>query len=281
VNIVKTNLTGDALMTTESKLVIPLWPGGAPGSETWDQVEREMIPSGWELPLVHNVTRPSLTVYPAEQPSGAAVIIAPGGAFHFLAIEHEGRQVAEWLSARGITAFILKYRVRRTGDDPWKDSATFNWEEGHAEMQALHAMAHADAGQAMRTVRARAAEWGVDPARVGLMGFSAGGMVTAQLALHYTPETRPAFAAPIYGAIFEEVPVPADAPPLFLACAQDDEMAEGGSLLMYSCWSKAKRPVEMHIYAKGGHGFGMLKRGQPTDTWIERFADWLKEIEMI
>jgi acetyl esterase/lipase len=270
-------------METAQHLVIPLWPNGAPGSETWDQVEVETVMPEWQMPLVHNVTQPSLTVYPAEKPNGAAVIVAPGGAFHFLAIEHEGRQVAEWLSARGITTFILKYRVLRTSSEPWNDTNAFmaNRASRQAELQALMAMTHADAAQAMRVVRQRAVEWGVDPQKVGIMGFSAGGAVTSQIALNFTPETRPDFAAPIYGAVFEEVVAPADAPPLFLLCAQDDEMASRASLLMYSAWQAAKRPVEMHIYAAGGHGFGMRKTGLTCDTWIERFTDWLKGLRMI
>lgn len=270
-------------MTTAQQLVIPLWPDGAPGSETWDQVENEIVPPGWDLPIVHNISQPSLTVYPAEKPNGAAVIVAPGGGFHFLSIAHEGRQVAEWLNARGITTFILNYRLLRTSAEPWKDINEFmvNPAAHESEMQALRVMTHADAGQAMCIVCQRAAEWGVDPAKVGFLGFSAGGLVTTQIALDNTAETRPAFAAPIYGAIFVEVVAPPDAPPLFLACAQDDEMASHGSLLMYSSWKAAKRPVEMHIYAKGGHGFGMNKRGLPCDSWIERFEDWLKGIEMI
>lgn len=265
------------------KLTILLWPDGAPGSESWDQVERETSAPEWNMPLVHNVTQPSLIVYPAKNPNGAAVIIAPGGAFHFLAIEHEGRQVAEWLSARGITAIILKYRVLRTSQEPWKDAGAFmaNRASRKTELQELLGMTHADAIQAMRIVRRRAAEWGVDPQKVGVMGFSAGGMVTAQIALNYTAETRPDFAAPIYGAIFDEVTAPPDAPPLFLLCAQDDAMASHGSLWLYSAWQTASRPVEMHIYASGGHGFGMRKLGLACDTWIERFSDWLKDLKMI
>jgi len=263
--------------------VIPLWPDGAPGSENWDQEEAEVVAPEWNMPLVHNVAQPSLTVYPASQPNGAAVIIAPGGAFHFLAIEHEGRQVASWLCERGITALILKYRVLKTSAQPWKDAGEFmaNRAARAAEMQALQKLTHADAGQAMRIVRQRAAEWAVDPAKVGFMGFSAGGSVTAQIALDYTPETRPDFAAPVYAAVFEEVTAPADAPPLFMVCAQDDDMASRASLLMYAAWKAASRPVEMHIYASGSHGFGMRKMGLPCDTWIERFYDWLKGQGMV
>lgn len=271
-------------MHTTQHLVIPLWPEGAPGSESWDQEERETVMPDSGISVVHNVTRPSLTVYPAKEPSGAAVIVAPGGGWHFLAIEHEGRQVAEWLNNRGITVFVLKYRVFQTSSEPWKDFSEFIANQAwlaSAEMQELKAMTLADATQAMGIVRRRAAEWGVDPMKVGFMGFSAGGAVTSQIAVGYTSETRPAFVAPIYGAIFEEVVVPSDAPPLFLACAQDDEMASRGSQILYSCWNAAKRPVEMHIYARGGHGFGMRKQGLPCDTWIERFKDWLDTLEMV
>lgn len=269
-------------METNNHLVIPLWSDGAPGSETWEQVEKETVMPEWGIPLVHNVTQPSLIVYPAARPNGTAVIIAPGGAFHFLAIEHEGRQVAEWLSAQGYTAFILKYRVLPTSAEPWKDAEAFMADRASraSEMQALMAMTHADASQTMRIVRQRADEWSLNPHKVGIMGFSAGGMVASQIALEYTPETRPDFAAPIYGAIFNEVTAPVDAPPLFLLCAQDDEMASRGSLLMYKAWKAARRPVELHIYARGGHGFGMRKLGLPCDTWIERFTDWLNSLGM-
>lgn len=270
-------------MENTQQLVIPLWPEGAPGSESWEQVEEEMVLGDWNMPIVRNITQPSLTVYRAGKPNGAAVIIAPGGAFHFLAIEHEGRQVAAWLSSHGITALILKYRVLRTGADIWKEVGEFmaNREAKAAEMAALMAMTQADAGKAIQIVRQRAGEWGVDPRKVGLMGFSAGGMVTSQAALSFAPGSRPDFAAPIYGAIFDEVVAPPDAPPLFLLCAQDDEMASNGSLLMYSAWKAAKCPVEMHIYASGGHGFGMRKLGLPCDTWIERFEEWLQGLGIV
>lgn len=260
-------------------LTIPLWPDGAPGSETWEQIEKEIVWGEHAMPLVQNITQPTLTVYPAEKPNGAAVIVAPGGAFRFLAIEHEGRQVAEWLSARGITAFILKYRVRRTGDEPWLELA--GEEQRNAEMQALLPMTHADASQAMCLVRQRAAEWGVDPTKVGFMGFSAGAIVTSQLTLDHTPETRPAFAAPIYGAPWADYSVPQDAPPLFLLCAQDDEWACKSSLRMFSAWQEAKKSVEMHLYERGGHGFGMRPGNLPCNRWIERFADWLNGLGII
>ena len=262
--------------------VIPLWSDKAASSAPGEPIEEETTLSNG-LPIVRNVTRPSLTVYPAERPNGAAVIVAPGGAWHFLAIEHEGRQVADWLTARGITTFILKYRLLRTGSDVEKELRDFfaNRESRRAELQALQAKTLADAQQAMRIVRQRAAEWRLDTNRIGFMGFSAGGGVTTQIALDDTPDCRPDFAAPIYAAVFDEVQAPTDAPPLFLLCTAGDEMASRASLILYSAWKAAKRPVEMHIYAKGEHGFGMTKVGQPADTWIERFEDWLKGMGVV
>jgi acetyl esterase/lipase len=266
-------------MTTNEQLVIPLWPAGAPGSEAWDQTEEETtLPDG--LPIVRNVAHPTLTVYAPARPNGTAVIVAPGGAWHFLAIQHEGRQVAEWLMARGYTVFLLKYRLIRTGADMQQDMGAFfsDADTRSAKMGELLPLTLADAEQAVRIARQRAGDWGVDPARIGFMGFSAGGGVATQAALYTAPDGRPDFVAPIYAAVFDEVKAPADAPPLFLLCANDDDMATRASMLLYGAWQAVKRPVEMHIYAQGGHGFGMTPRGQPTDAWIERFAEWMKSL---
>lgn len=142
-------------------------------------------------------------------------------------------------------------------------------------MKALGPLNQADGQQAMRVVRSRAAEWGILPERVGMMGFSAGGAFTANAALYNPPDCRPDFAAPIYPAVFKDVTAPPDAPPLFLLCAYDDDMATAGCLRLYTAWKAVSRPVEMHFYSTGGHGFGMKRRGLPCDTWIERFGDWL------
>lgn len=138
-------------------------------------------------------------------------------------------------------------------------------------------LAIADGQQAMRVVRQRAPQWGLVPDRIGIMGFSAGGRVTIGVALEHDAESRPDFAAPIYGALWEEIIVPADAPPLFIALANDDELAVDPSVALYSAWRVARHPVELHIYAKGGHGFGMRKQGLPSDHWIDLFGDWLQE----
>jgi acetyl esterase/lipase len=192
----------------------------------------------------------------------------------------EGTDVARWLNARGVTAFVLKYRLIRTEAGSGADLAaqvrtTLNDRQRmDALMQSLHPLVLADGQQAVRAVRRQASAWKLAPDRIGLIGFSAGGRVTASVALAHDTESRPDFAAVIYGAGREEVVVPTSAPPLFLLCAVDDEMAATRSLQLYSAWKAAGQPVELHIYAKGGHGFGMQTRGQPTDTWIERFGDW-------
>jgi acetyl esterase/lipase len=259
-------------------MVIPLWPDDAPGSEGWTQQECESIlpPS---LKVVRNVARPTLTAY-FPDPSianGTAVIVCPGGAFHFLSIDMEGTDVARWLSARGVTAFVLKYRLIRTGDDfaAQVRENLASRDKMAGLMRVLRPLVIADGRRAVQVVRERAAEWGVVPDRVGIMGFSAGGTVTVGVALEHDAGSRPDFAAAIYGGSSEEVPVPADAPPIFVLCAADDAMAAPRSVRLYSDWVAAGRPVELHIYAQGGHGFGMRKQGLPSDTWIERLGDWL------
>jgi acetyl esterase/lipase len=259
--------------------VISLWPGGAPGSEDWTQQEQEsVIPHS--LKVVRNVAQPTLTAYfPAPSTAnGTAVIVCPGGAFHFLSIDMEGTDVARWLNARGVAAFVLKYRLVRTGDDfpeaVWK---TLGDRQAMAEMTApLQPLIHADGQQAVRVVRERATEWGIAPDRIGMVGFSAGAGVTVSVALEHDAGCRPDFAAAIYGGGRKDVPVPADAPPLFILCAGDDAMAAPASVRLYSDWRVAGHPVELHIYAQGGHGFGMNKQGLPSDTWIDRFGDWLR-----
>jgi acetyl esterase/lipase len=265
--------------STNKNQIIPLWPEGAPGSEDWTQVEAETsLPDGTKV--IQNVTQPSLTVYPAvpEKATGTAVIVCPGGAWHFLAIEHEGTQVAEWLAAHGITAFILRYRVIRTGKNVGQETDRHLADQATMEtlMRELRPLNQAEGRRAMQVVRQRAGEWGIRSDRIGMMGFSAGAGFTVDAVLNNPPETRPDFAAPIYPAVFQEVVAPADAPPLFLLCANDDDMATAGCQFLYKAWQAVHRPVEMHIYSKGGHGFGMYQQGLPSDTWIERFWEWMK-----
>lgn len=270
--------------------VIPVWPGVAQGSESWPQKEVEYLNGPQKM--VRNVVAPTLTAYLPERAkaNGAAVVICPGGGFHFLSWDSEGVEVAKWLQARGVAAFVLKYRLIDTGatqpefqrhldilfgrkSADGKETVQTPAEE--AERKAIPALAAADGKQAMKVVRQRAAEWGIVPDRIGILGFSAGGAVTMGVVMNYDADSRPAFAAPIYGGDTGGKPVPADAPPLFILVANDDVGASLGSLRLCSEWKTANKSAELHIYSKGGHGFGMNRRGLPVDTWIERFGDWL------
>jgi acetyl esterase/lipase len=260
--------------------VLSLWPEGAAGSEGWSHQEKDYLFSApWPHRVTRNVTDPTLTVYLPERAaaSGAGVIVAPGGAHHFLAVDHEGHEVARWLTARGIAAFVLKYRVIQTPDDDAAFlEARANIPARLQELLPAHwPLALADGQQAVRLVRARAAEWGLRADRVGIMGFSAGGHLAAGVVLASDPGSRPDFVAPIYGVVPQDFSVPPDAPPLFTALASDDPIAVQSCLALYSAWQAAGRPAEIHSYAQGGHGFGMARQGLPSDGWIERFGEWL------
>ncbi len=259
--------------------VIPLWAEGEIDPTGWDQPEEYMtIHDG--LKVLRNVSQPTLTAFlpdPAVA-TGTAVIVCPGGAYHFLAYQHEGVQVANWLNAHGIAVFMLKYRLVQTGDDfpACVEQNLEDPEKKAARVDPLFPMITADGCQAVRLVRAHAADWGINPAKIGILGFSAGGFVTLSVAMRFDASSRPDFAAPIYSAPPREGPIPSNAPPLFLLCAADDDMASDVSTRYYAQWRAAGHPVELHIYAKGGHGFGMNSQGLPSDYWIERFREWLQ-----
>ena len=262
--------------------VIPLYPGIAPGSESWTQQEKESQTNQWQTRVVFNVANPTLTVFPAApaQANGAAVIICPGGAFFALSIDSEGFDVARWLTAKGITCFVLKYRlVECKTDDPTQELAS-RWGRLDEIVAPVIKLALADGKAAVGYVRRHAAEYGVKPDRIGLMGFSAGGTVAAAVAYNYSPETRPDFVAPIY-LQYEWVPrpdaVPADAPPMFILAATDDPLGLAPhSINLYRDWTAARKSAELHLFSKGGHGFGMRKQKVAADHWIERFAEWLE-----
>lgn len=271
------------MQPSDQPAVIALWPDGAPGSEDWTHEEQEShhVPP-FDITVVRNVARPTLTAFlPARAAAtGAAAIVCPGGAFHFLAIDHEGYDVARWLNARGVAAFVLRYRLIPTpvSDDEFSQAMQHNMADAarrQALMEQYIPLAIADGQQAVRVVRQRADDWGVDPHRIGIVGFSAGGTVATGVATQYDAASRPSFAAPIYGAPRGEIPVPADAPPLFIAVANDDGFAAMASVPLYSAWHAAGRSAELHVYAQGGHGFGMRAQGLPADHWIERFGEWL------
>lgn len=268
---------------TAAQEVIQLYSGPAPGSPPANYPEKQYFSKIWSTEVVSNVTRPSLTVFkPAEGTSnGTGIVICPGGGFMALSINSEGNDVAKWLAARGVTAFVLKYRIAHTGDDaPQEFDELFSDRQKYSELvDPVIPLSIADGLAAVAYVRNHAAEWGVSPDKVGIIGFSAGGAVAAGSAFRYLPEERPAFVAPIYAlaAMFGDDPVPADAPPMFIVAATDDSLnLAPDSIALYERWTAAHKSVELHMYARGGHGFGMRKQGLPSDHWIERFADWLE-----
>ena len=267
--------------------VFPIWSGVAPGSENWTQKEVEYLDAS-KKKMVRNVVRPTLTAYLPEgsKATGTAVIVCPGGGFRFHSWQSEGTEVAEWLRDHGVAAFVLKYRLMDTGATEAEFQKSLaelfrSISEKDAkliekvERMEIVQLAAADGRQAVKVVRQRASEWGIAPDRIGILGFSAGGMVTMGVVMHSDSESRPNFAAPIYGGSTGGAAVPKEAPPLFILCADDDELMAVGSANLYTAWKASKKSAELHIYSKGGHGFGMNRRGLPVDYWIERFGDWL------
>jgi acetyl esterase/lipase len=245
--------------------VIPLWPGVAPGSEN-SKYEETQITVQDGTKRISNVTHPTLTAFlpDAATANGTAVIICPGGGFRWLSFDHEGAELARWLNSIGVTAFVLKYRVMRTGDEDEKDPA-----KAAERKKAVIPLAIADGQQAVRLVRAHASEWSIARDRIVLLGFSAGGYVAAGATVQHDAESRPNFAAFLYPGT--------PAPPLFMVQADDDKTVPPleHSIHLYEAWKKAGISAELHIYSRGGHGFGMHKKGLPVDTWPDRFRDWL------
>ena len=262
--------------------VVPLFQGTPPGSTPENYPEKEYFSTTWNTEVVANVTKPTLTVFkPAPaQKNGTAVVVCPGGGFMALSITSEGNDVAKYLAAKGVTAFVLKYRLAHTGDDATEEFATLisdrqKFEEAIGKIIPLSI---ADGLAAVAYVHQHASEWGISPERIGIMGFSAGGVVAVGVGFQYTPESRPAFVAPIYPAAtrFKDTAVRGDAPPMFIAAATDDQLGLApDSILLYEKWTGAHKSAELHMFAKGGHGFGMRKQNLPTDHWIDRFAEWL------
>jgi predicted peptidase len=262
--------------------VIDLYEGKVPGAESWTWSEAENNNNEWHTRVVYNVSRPTLTVFEpqAGKANGTAVIIAPGGAFHALSIDSEGFEVARWLSEKGVTCFVLKYRLAHSlTTDPVKEvMAKWGKKEFDEANAAVIPLAIADGRKAIAYVRKHADQYNVIPNRIGIMGFSAGGTVTSGSLFGYTHENRPDFAAPIYPYFPKEMigAIAKDAPPLFILAASNDGLALAPhSVDLYSAWLNAKQDAELHMYARGDHGFGMRTQNLPTDKWIERFAEWL------
>ena len=262
--------------------VIQLYDGPAPGSESWTWNEAENDKNSWQTKVVYNVSRPTLTVFTPEagKANGTAVIIAPGGAFHALSINSEGFDVAKWLAQKGVTCFVLKYRLVHslTTDPVTEVMAKWGKKEFDDDNKAVIPLVIADGKAAIAYVRKHAAEYNLDAKRIGIMGFSAGGTVTSSTLFNYTKENRPDFAAPVYPYFPTEMhgTIANDAPPIFIVTASNDGLGLAPhSIDLYSKWLASKRDAELHMYARGDHGFGMRKQNLPTDNWIERFYEWL------
>jgi acetyl esterase/lipase len=238
---------------------IPLYPGAAPGSEKWDWSEKSAKDRAGR-PVVTDVVRPVLLHFPAEKSkaAGTAMIVAPGGGFRALMMSYEGEDVARRLNAMGVDAFVLKYRLTHTGP-------------GAPASQDVRKLAADDGRRAVKLVREKAGEFGYMPHRVGMIGYSAGGMVTSD-ALFGPPETRPDFAAIIYGPGAAKDP-PNPAPPLFLAVAADDALAVGRTLDLFTAYRKAKGQAELHVFQMGAHGF--VNKGGGADHYLDRLEEWL------
>jgi acetyl esterase/lipase len=254
-------------------LVVPLWPNGAPGFES-RRNEPEVIQGG----SVANIHNPTLTVFlpPKEKANGAAVLIFPGGGFRQVVFNSEGIEPARYWNDLGVAAFVLKYRLPRETNSPY----------------SLDIQPRQDGQRAMRLIRSRAAEWNIDPKRIGIEGFSAGGEM-ASLLVYNPPEGDPnapdpidrldassAFQVVIYpGPLGIPDTISADAPPAFFLIANDDTGHMGAILSLIKIYHEAKRPMEVHIYERGGHGFNMGGRSKLASihTWPQRLTDWLND----
>src|SRR5262245_21347180 len=258
---------------------VRLYDGPAPGSENWTHTEKESRSERGSV-RAWNVVNPTLTVFQADptNANGTAVVICPGGAFFQLSMNSEGSDVARWLNTKGVTGFVLKYRlVEAKTEDPMREAFTRG--DLGPIVAPIVPLAMADGLAAIKHLRRHAKEYGVNPQRVGIMGFSAGGTVASSVAYNYTAESRPDFVAPIYLAYSWTIKpngVPPEAPPMFILAASDDPLKLAPhSVDLYRDWTAAKKPAELHLFAKGGHGFGMRTQSLPTDGWIELFARWL------
>jgi acetyl esterase/lipase len=275
-----------AVAAADKPLTVDVWPGKAPG-ETGSVGEEKVLEQKAgekKVKRLTNVSKPTLTIYrpSKDKDTGAAVVICPGGGYNILAWDLEGEEVAEWLNSIGVTGIVLKYRVPRRPDQP-KDKPPVG------PLQ--------DVQRALSLVRGKAKDWGIDPQRIGVLGFSAGGHLAAAAATNSDKRAydslddadkvscRPDFAVLVYPAylavkdkeeLMPDIRVSKDTPPCFFAHAADDGVSAENSVQMYRALRKAGVKAELHIYASGGHGFGLRPSDQPCSTWPQRCAEWLQ-----
>jgi acetyl esterase/lipase len=274
------------LSTINAQKSIPLYSGKAPGTENWTQKETHQFNELFKTEVVFNVAQPSMLVFEADKAktNGTVIIVAPGGGFQSLSINREGIDVAKKLAENGITAIVLKYRLLETkSNDPAKemmenikDRKAFD-----AKTEPIKVMAGEDIKTAITYIRTHAKELNINPEKLGVIGFSAGASVILESVLHSKDaSTLPNFAASIYGGPSQEIlntEIPKSTLPLFICAASDDQLKLAPkSVLLYNKWLEAGQPTELHIYEKGGHGFGMGKQNLPVDKWSDVYLDWLK-----
>ena len=272
-----------AATAAEKPFVRDLWPDKAPG-ET-GEVGKETTTETDHIKRITNISQPALAVFrPAkDKDNGAAVVIAPGGGYSILAWDLEGEEVAQWLNSIGVTGVVLKYRVPRRSGTP---------------NDAAPPQAQMDAQRAISLVRSKAKEWNLDPKRIGMLGFSAGGHLTAWTSTNFDKRSyepvddldkeicRPDFTILIYpaylvtkdmGGLKPDIRVNKDTPRMFIAMAGDDPVHVENAVEMYRALKKAGVPADLHVYASGGHGFGLRPSGKPCSTWPRSCAEWLKD----
>jgi acetyl esterase/lipase len=273
-------------------LTLNLWPHGAPGAQANAAPEADMttdkdnVIAGKPVIRLGNVSAPTLTVYsPSGRNSGAAVVVFPGGAYRILAIDLEGTEVCDWLTSVGVTCVLVKYRVPDSGPYP-KSSAALQ-----------------DAQRAVGIVRAHAVEWRIDAERIGVLGFSAGAHLSAALSTHFEQRLydradaadqvscRPDFAVIVYPGYLawseknfapnEEIHVTEKTPPTFIVQAEDDPVHVENSTVYFLALKNAKVPVELHLYARGGHGYGLRRTDLPVTAWPKLVEEWLRTIQVV
>ena len=279
---------------------VPIWPGKPPGGETLPAPESaktsEKLIGGRTVVAIRNVSTPTMTLYrpPAGKENGAAIVVFPGGGFEILAMDLEGTDVCDWITQRGVACIVLKYRVP---GEPYRWKCDCRPHNTALSMPSLQ-----DAQRTIRLVRSHAAEWHIDPHKIGVVGFSAGGYLVAEVSTNFNRKTyapvddadkesaRPDFAMPIYPGHLEmpnhtfnpNTAVSADTPPTFIVQAEDDPVDPvENSLLYFGALKKAKVPTEMHIFAKGGHAFGLRPTSVPITHWTTLAEAWLAEIGVI
>jgi acetyl esterase/lipase len=281
---------------------IPIWPGVPPDARPAAAAESAATPNdhlvaGKAWTYISNVTRPTLTVYsPTGKNTGAAVIVFPGGGYQILTIDLEGTEVCDWLTAKGITCVVLKYRVPNTGPS-WDQACGCDRKTGSS-------MPLEDAQRTISLVRSHAAEWHIDPHKIGVLGFSAGGHLVAAVSTHFDRRTyravdaadrqssRPDFAVALYpGHLFinehrfelnPEIRVTRNTPPTFVLQAENDNVDNiNNSLVYYIALRNAGVPAELHVYPEGGHAFGLRQTKLPITAWPRLVETWLMTIGMI